>query len=382
MKRFFTILFSLVTFLATGQLKPGVITLDNQVIAGFIEVTSAENASRVCRFKETASSEIVEYSPQQIASYQVVGANPYFSGAIDDSGEIKYFFFEQLVAGKLNLYAFNKRLVINSASQPFTELNDTNYKKLLAPHLAECNYANTRLRRLSFDKVQITKIIRAFNQCMQSANPETYSPPKAITTRYGLFLGIDAASVTFDNSTALPTFSGQSFSNLKPFNIGMEVWSNLSALPDRLRIILGVNFAQRRFNAVTTSSGTDYVNNLYFSEFQFPIRLQYTFFQKRNFAGFVSLGSAISIVTGFDSSQIWDTKSGNTIYINEIAPFTSLDKGMGLYAGIGGSIELSKQRKIVISCSYASCPGRFVDGINPPLNANFGTLSLSSGFLF
>lgn len=383
MKVTLTFLFTVIAFLSLGQFKVGELgTLDGQVIGGFIQVIGAADGTQVCQFKDNAFSQVVEYIPGQIIFYQLVGANPYFSGTVEESGVVKHFFFERIVVGKLSLYTFQQRLFFSLDKGPFTEITSSNYKDVLAVPFAECDYAQSALRKLKFDQTHLSKVLNQYNECVKSKSPHTFLPRKMVTARYGVFAGLDNSTVTFEKSTTTPTFSGQSLSNIKPFTIGVQAWMGLPVIPTQVRLILGLNYASKQYNGLSKSGSTNYVNNLYFSEFQFPIRLQYTFIERKKLAFFLSLGTSLSAIQGFESSQIWDTPSGNNVYINEIAPFSSLDKGMDIYGGMGCTLGLSKISKIVVSLSYATGTATFANGTNDPAKSTFGTLSFSTGYLF
>ena len=383
MKIALTIIFLVGAFLAIGQEKRGVITtLDNETLVGSIDLLGPEKSSRICRFKEGTSTEVVEYTPEQIISYQIIGENPYFSGAIDDSGVIRYYFFELITGGKLKLFAASKMLVVSSEDQKLIKLTSQNYKEVLTPHLSGCAFTQSALRKLRFEKAVLTRIVRTYNECIKSGSPETFRPLKQVTASYGPFVGLESSTISFGNNTALPTISGHSFSNVKPLNFGAELWLNFPNFSSRLQLVLGVYYSNCQFNGVTRVGGTDYLNNLYVSEFKVPIRVQYPILQKRKVAVFVAAGAGFSIISGFHSSQLWDTKVGNDIYINEISPLTDMKKGVSLYGGIGSTFEMAKGRKIVISCSYMSCSGNFSGYPDYSISATFSSFSFTTGFLF
>jgi hypothetical protein len=110
--------------------RPGyVITNENDTLHGLIDYRGDTRNSKICVFKENATSASSEYLPGQIKAYRFSGSKYYVSKNILANGTKKDFFLEFLVNGIADLYYYrdvnNPHYFIEKRDGQLFELNNT-----------------------------------------------------------------------------------------------------------------------------------------------------------------------------------------------------------------------------------------------------------------
>lgn len=88
--------------------KPGyIITTNNDIIPGYIDLKRKAISSKICLFKKTKKDSIIYYIPNQLKAYGIENSNLFVTKTIQtDSINNSNIFLEVLIKGKITLYSY------------------------------------------------------------------------------------------------------------------------------------------------------------------------------------------------------------------------------------------------------------------------------------
>jgi hypothetical protein len=221
MKTFLFIPLILVSILSVAQRNyvPGyIITNKADTVKGFINNISNKSKQSECLFKETESSEVKAFSPQDIKAYWIQGDIYYESKRVRlADGQIKTVFAEVLVKGKASLLLVNEEFYLEHdslhripqgnklPSTSTTSQQTVNAKKYIGTLRAltlDCPPVGVDFNRVRYNQSDFVKVAQKYNDCLHS---QYYTYKKGLASNkvsFRLVGGLNMSKVVFKNLPA------------------------------------------------------------------------------------------------------------------------------------------------------------------------------------
>jgi hypothetical protein len=259
------------TAYAQSDFRPGyVLSLTGDTLQGQVDYRGARLSSRLCRFRPTATAEVVEYGPSQVRGYAFPGSKAYEARLIvklNSEGQpspARQVFAEVIVAGPGTLYRcrddaddadhYYVALASWPLSTPLPELAQRRqlvevggtmtystqnlYRGKLAELTAACPAVQTGVGSLPFTASALSAFMQRYNACVapnQAPAKVVRATRSADRFQFGVLLGAQVSTLSFEGDIFLA--NGNFKSSVRPV-AGLSLQVPLPSLNEKLSLRL------------------------------------------------------------------------------------------------------------------------------------------------
>lgn len=335
MRIYFFCLFFLTSVLrvaAQGDFRPGyIITLANDSVPGYVKYKNRYKLASSCEFRREPRGNVETYLPKDIRAYGFIGNKRLVSREVEESGERKSLFLDQLVLGNLSLLRSVEYFYLEGDSllqllPPTERVIYSDNKRMIhksKPYQGQLNYVLIECQisgeRTGYDESSLTAIVQAYNRCKGS--PGMVSKQRLPLTKLNLsvFSGVHGSKLIFDNE------------NEKPFPrdwsplIGGGIQLSSPRIFDRCLFSLEGFYTQKKYVGTITeqesSQTTFHEVKIDFPTFQLAAGLQYNFWSEHKtpylklaYCQYLNGKGDIGIITETELNGTVITESGKYEY--------------------------------------------------------------------
>ncbi|MDO7847013.1 hypothetical protein Q5H92_11640 [Hymenobacter sp. M29] len=210
---------------AQTNFAPGyVLPATGDTLRGEVDLREGRLSARRCRFRPTASADVITYEPQQVRGYGFSAPQRHYrtmAVAVDETAAQQPVFLEVLVDGPASLYFLRdgeKRdeYFVGLANQPLALLRhgmvqvsrngetstamDTGYRNTLRAALADCPAVEKKLSTLLFQESALLNVVTTYNADCRGyrAARARQSTAAAVHLTVGLLLGAARHTVAYE----------------------------------------------------------------------------------------------------------------------------------------------------------------------------------------
>ncbi len=315
LKVFVILLFLVSTLGAEAQLhyqKGYVVTLKKDTIFGLIKDRGEIVNAKVCQFKKERKADVVTYTANEILAYKFMDGKAYRAMEVFQNDKYQQAFVEVLLEGKVNLYHFWNRSVMNyfiekENGRPIGLLNELytvekpsadfytraeyrtfqieTYKDSLESLFNGCKALEQKIEEVEYAVEPLMKLTKDYLKCIYGdAKSITYEKDLQVSQpTFGFFSGVQVAQVNFlsSNIQSNPSMS---------VPIGVLVNLPMPKITERLSFQAELIYNRLKVDQGFNNLPSIYTDiNIHSSKIGIPLLLKYRFGSNK-FLPFIGVG--------------------------------------------------------------------------------------------
>lgn len=340
-----------------------IINLSNDTIQGLIDYKGSLRTLEKCRFKESADSEVVEYTALEISEFHVIGAGYYASLEITIDDRQEQYFVEKLVDGIVDLFFYsgsnegyyilrtedgtlydlkNSKIRIDTESGSY-ERDKKEYIRSLKYLMNDSPETLENIDYLPFETNKMIDLTQDYhNRVCDEYECIVYTKEKQpIRLKLGIFGGYALSNSSFEGKY-VKMFNGEPLaSNDLVFGLTLNIMDpNVS---ERFSLQTELSFQN-----ATYSQDSGYLE---LSFLKIPLSLKYTMPSKKVKPAFL---------LGFVYNKWTDVKDVNLVpqYIGGVGAIQTRTYQIGLQVGADLSYSLSEKLAVFLYAKYEYLAGK------------------------
>lgn len=354
--------FSTTVSFAQGGFRPGyVITLTKDTVHGLVGYREGRAAYQSCEFKRSQKDDIAVYDATQISGYGFDGDKYFESRQIVDEGAQKVVFLQVIVSGRVTLYRFEKRFLIEKDHQGLQALSnqsqvvklggkdvirETNeYIGIVNILLFDCAELRPSLRNFDLDERALTELVERYHQCIGTSST-TYKADKPwVKGVLNIAAGLNLPNVdVIAYSNNVPSYYVSDYEPRRPAMGGLSVDISSPRIHEQFSFLIGALYlapAYYGYLNYTNESGmiiTNYVT-LKYRSLKVPFGLRYSF-KERMITPFVDGGLINTFQLSTKSSWLQEAEAYGVVATFHGSDIPMDNYTIGYWAGAGAFVKL------------------------------------------